>query len=152
MKQLFRMLPVIVILTACTFLIGEEALRIPINAVSAAGKIVQREGELKLEAGDEIAFWADMDMEYQEAPQLIFRIEIQKEKIPMDLQQFDPTQVNVKINEVRTELGGEVKWSYEGKLGEMTLKEAGNYTFRVMIMGNTSPNFVLNKAELIVRK
>ena len=158
MKKILRFLPLLLsLLAACTLaacdaLTGKEVARMPINALSDIDKVVMQEAHLDLQAGEEITFLAAMDMVYDTQPELLFRVEIQQEGIPTGILQMDPLAVHVTLREVRTSFGGEVKWRYEGKMESMKAEVSGAYTFRAMLIGNVSPAFVLNKAELVIRK
>lgn len=140
------------LLMACDALIGEEVARLPVSGISGKGKVIMQESVLELEAGEKITFWADMDMDFDTLPELLFRLEIQQNNVPIGIQLLDPTKVSVKVNEVRTAIGKSVSWRFTGRMDDMKIDKPGVYKFRVMLVGNPPPAFVLNKAELVIRK
>jgi len=143
----------IVLFTACDAITGEEIGRIPINQVSVDDNdLIVKETSLDLMKDQVIAIWSDMDMEYEGDVALIFKIEIVKDGEVVKYLEIDPTKKNITIGEVKTNMMGNVKWSFTGKNSQIKIEEDGNYTFRGILVASENESLILNKAEIVLKK
>ncbi|MDO7873574.1 hypothetical protein Q5H93_02435 [Hymenobacter sp. ASUV-10] len=140
------------LLSSCDALLGKEVARLPINEVSTPGHEVVREASLQLQKGDEIALWSDMDLAYEGASPVRFQVQVTKDGTPFKELQLDPTEKNVTIGEVKTDINGSVKWRFSGKNAELVIPDAGSYTFKAMLVAAANPSLRVTKAELVLKQ
>ena len=140
------------LLASCDALMGKEVARLPINAVSTAGHEVVKEATVQLQKDDKIALWSDMDLAYDGDSPVRFQVQVTKDGAPFKELQLDPTEKNVTIGEVKTDLNGSVNWRFSGKNAELVVPEAGSYTFKAMLVAAANPTLRVNKAELVLKK
>lgn len=139
-------------LGACDALLGKEIARLPINELSTPQREVTKKVILKLQKEDKIALWSEMDMEYKGEAPLRFQVIVLKNGQPFNQLELDPTQKNVSLKEVKTDINGSVSWSFSGKNAELIIPENGTYTFRARLVAAPNPTLKLHKAELILKK
>lgn len=152
MKRLYWGLALLPLLASCDALMGKEVARLPINAVSTAGHEVVKEATVQLQKDDKIALWSDMDLAYDGDSPVRFQVQVTKDGAPFKELQLDPTEKNVTIGEVKTDLNGSVNWRFSGKNAELVVPEAGSYTFKAMLVAAANPTLRVNKAELVLKK
>ena len=152
MKRLYWGLALLPLLASCDALMGKEVARLPINAVSTAGHEVVKEATVQLQKDDKIALWSDMDLAYDGDSPVRFQVQVTKDGAPFKELQLDPTEKNVTIGEVKTDLNGSVNWRFSGKNAELVVPEAGSYTFKAMLVAAANPTLRVNKAELVLNK
>jgi hypothetical protein len=140
------------LLSGCDALMGKEVARLPINEVSTTGHEVVKEATVPLKKGDEIALWSDMDFAYEGSSPVRFQVQITKDGAPFKELQLDPTEKNVTIGEVKTNLNGSVNWRFSGKNAELVVPAAGSYTFRARLVAADNPTLRISKAELVLKK
>ncbi|WP_225034894.1 hypothetical protein [Winogradskyella sp. SM1960] len=134
-------------------LTGEEVARLAINEVSKSDdNLIIIEDQVELKKGDEIAFWSDMDYNYEGQISLKFKIEIIKNDEKLGVLEIDPTDKNITIGELKTSINGKTDWSFTGKNTELDIKEDGNYTFRGLLVASENSTLEINKAELVIKK
>ncbi|MET4104939.1 hypothetical protein [Hymenobacter sp. UYP22] len=139
-------------LGACDALLGKEIARLPVNQISTPQQEVAKETTVKLQKEDKVAIWSEMDMEYQGEAPLRFQVVVLKNGRPFNQLEFDPTQKNVSMNEVKTDLNGNISWSFSGKNTELTVPENADYTFKARLIAAPNPSLKLRKAELVLKK
>ncbi|HEX8330329.1 MAG TPA: hypothetical protein VF629_22555 [Hymenobacter sp.] len=161
MKQLFtaiRMqhigwgLALLPLLAGCDALLGKEVARLPINELSTTGHEVVKEATVQLQKDDKVALWSDMDLAYEGDSPVRFRVQVIKDGAPFKELQIDPTEKNVTIGEVKTNVNGSVNWSFSGKNAELVVPAAGSYTFKAMLVASANPSLRVTKAELVLKK
>ena len=161
MKQLFTAigmkhvgwgLALLPLLAGCDSLLGKEVARLPINEVSTSGHEVVKEATVQLQKDDKIALWSDMDLAYEGDSPVRFQVQVTKDGAPFKELQIDPTEKNVTIGEVKTDINGSVNWRFSGKNGELVIPDAGNYTFKAMLVATANPTLHVTKAELVLKK
>ena len=151
-KRVYWGLALLPLLASCDALMDKEVARLPINAVSTAGHEVVKEATVQLQKDDKIALWSDMDLAYDGDSPVRFQVQVTKNGAPFKELQLDPTEKNVTIGEVKTDINGSVKWSFSGKNAELVVPEAGSYTFKAMLVAAANPTLRVNKAELVLKK
>lgn len=139
-------------LSGCNALFGEEVARLTVNAVSTAGHEVVKEASLQLKKDDEIALWSDMDMAYTGACPVRFQVLVTKNGAPFQQLELDPTQKNLTVGEVKTTVNDKVNWSFTGKNHALKIAENGTYTFKARLVADANPSLKLTKAELVLKK
>ncbi|MBF9220490.1 hypothetical protein [Hymenobacter ruricola] len=140
------------LLVGCDALMGKEVARLPINEVSTAGHEVVREATVQLQKDDKIALWSDMDLAYEGDSPIRFQVQVTKDGSPFKQLQIDPTEKNVTIGEVKTDVNGSVNWRFSGKNAELVIPAAGSYTFKAILVAADNPTLHVNKAELVLKK
>jgi hypothetical protein len=139
-------------LFGCSAFTGEEVGRLAINQVSSVGNLIKKEASVVLEPGDEIAFWTEMDMEYEGDVTILFRIAITKDGKDLGSMEIDPRKKDMTIGEVKTSLGDKISWSFSGRGAIIPISEAGNYTFEAILLASNNSSLVIKKAELVLKK
>ncbi|MDU0370212.1 hypothetical protein ACFPAF_07410 [Hymenobacter endophyticus] len=139
-------------LGACDALLGKEIARLPVNQISTPQQEVAKEATVKLQKNDKVAIWSEMDMEYQGEAPLRFQVVVLKNGRPFHQLELDPTQKNVSMNEVKTDVNGSISWSFSGKNTELTIQENADYTFKARLIAAPNPTLQLRKAELVLKK
>ncbi|UOX32520.1 hypothetical protein LXD69_10700 [Flavobacterium sediminilitoris] len=153
MKKITILLFSLLTLMSCDLLTGEEIARLSINKVSTSEQnIFEKETNLNLKKDEEIAFWSEMDLEYLNEAHFQFRFRIYRNDEPYGILEFNPTEKNVTIGEVKTTIGDETKWHFTGKNKTLKIKEDGNYTFKGILKTTKNPSIKVNKAIVIIKK
>lgn len=152
MKKLIIVFVLPLFLMNCGGLTGEEIARLKINRVSTEGNFTAKEVSLDLKKGDEIAFWSDMDIAYEEDVTLQFKVKIFKNKTKISEFGIDPTKKNITIGEVKSNVMGKTKWSFSGKNHTVTIDEDATYRITSILVTSISPSLKVNKAELVLKK
>jgi hypothetical protein len=152
MKRLHWGLALLPLLSGCDALMGKEVARLPINAVSTAGHEAVKEATLQLQKDEKIALWSDMDLAYDGDAPVRFQVQVMKDGALFKELQLDPTEKNLTIGEVKTDINVSVKWSFSGKNAELVVPAAGSYTFKAMLVAAANPTLRVSKAELVLKK
>jgi len=139
-------------LTACDALLGKEVARLPLNAVSTPEREVVKEATLTLQKDDVITFWSEMDMAYHGQAPLRFQVQVLQNAKPFQQLEFDPTEKNVSLKEVRTDVNGSINWSFTGKNATLTIPQTASYTFKARLVAANNPTLNLRKAHLVLKK
>jgi hypothetical protein len=140
------------LLAGCDALMGKEVARLPINEVSTPGHEVAKEATVPLKKGAEIALWSDMDLAYEGEAPVRFQVQVSKDGQPFKQLELDPTEKNVTIGEVKTDVNGSVNWRFSGKNAELVVPEAGSYTFKAILVAANNPTLRVSKAELVIKE
>lgn len=151
-KKLTGWLASAVLLSGCNSLFGEEIARLPINVVSTDGHEVAKEASLPLKKDDEIAVWSDMDMAYDGAAPVRFQVTVTKDGAPFQQLEIDPTEKNVTVGETKTDINGQVKWSFTGRNTVLKIPASGTYIFKARLVAAPNPTLNITKAELVLKK
>lgn len=93
-----------------------------------------------------------MDIEYSGEEFFQFRFRIYKNDEPFAILEFDPTEKNITIGEIKTTIGDKTNWSFTGKNKELKISEDGKYTFKGILKTTNNPNTVVSKAIVIIKK
>ena len=141
-----------IITVSCDALTGEEIARISDNQISTEESLDWKTAELDLKAGDEIGFWAEMDMEYEGNLGLRFQVQVIYEKDTLGIMEIDPMDKNITLGEVKTEIMDKTSWSYTGKVGSYTVENDGHYAFRTILISSPNETLKLEQADLVFKK
>jgi hypothetical protein len=139
-------------LSACDAFFGKEVARLPINEVSTSGREVVKEASLQLKKGEEVSLWSDMDLAYEGEAPVRFLVLVAKDGAPFKQLEIDPTEKNVSVGEIKTQINSKVEWSFSGKNAELTAPEAGTYTFKAKLVAAPNASLKVTKAELVLKK
>lgn len=149
-KIVLFFLTLLISLSACDYFLGAEIARLAINESSSDTYTKEESVELDLKKGDEILVWSDMKMAYDGEVGMFFDLQIFKDGELLEQIQFDPRKKKISVQEVKTEVNGQVKWKFEGKNGSYTAKEDGIHTFKGIFYA--MPSVEIKKAEIFFRK
>jgi hypothetical protein len=138
-------------LFSCNSVLKKEVGRLQINMVSTKGNLIIKETNLGLKRGDVVEVWSDVDVKYEGVLNLLFRIQILKNEENIGVLEIDPIDKTITINEIKTSLLGNSRWSFQGKNSEIKIEEDGDYTFKGLLVSNTK-NLLINKAEIVLKK
>lgn len=152
MKNLLKLFAIALVVMGCDAITGKEVGRLPINKVSTEENLVTNEVTLDLKKDDEIGIWSDMDIAYEGALGLRFRIEIERDGKKIGGFEIDPMRKHITIGEVKTTIMDKTEWSFTGKNSEYVIEEDGKYTFRGILVANDNPSLKVTKAEVIFKK
>ncbi|MCB2410076.1 DUF4198 domain-containing protein [Hymenobacter lucidus] len=139
-------------LSACGSLFGKEVARLSINTISTPEREVMKEAALPLQQGEELALWSDMDMAYEGEAPVRFQVQVLQDGQPYQQLELDPTEKNMTVGEVKTDMNGKVTWSFTGKNGNLTIPKTGTYTFKARLVAAANPTLKIKKAELVLKK
>jgi hypothetical protein len=153
MKKLLLLLIPFLFITSCDSFTGEEIARLPINKVSTSEEnIFEKETTLNLKKDEEITFWSEMDIEYSGEEFFQFRFRVYKNDEPFAVLEFDPTEKNITIGEIKSTIGGKTKWSFTGKNTKLKITDDGKYTFKGILKATKNPSIIINKAIVIIKR
>jgi hypothetical protein len=152
MKTLGAILMTSFVLAGCDAITGKEVARLPINEVSTEANIVVKETTLDLQKDEEVAVWSDMDIEYEGDITLTFIVEVWRDGEKLGAREFDPTDKNVTIGEVKTTIMGKTNWSFSGRNSSFKIEDPGKYTFKGILVANENPSLKVTKAEVVFKK
>lgn len=152
MKRPHMLSLLLIFLIGCSAITGEEVARLPINEISTENNLVVKEVSLDLKKDEEIAFWSDIDMEYEGDASLRFRVEVLKNGEDFGGFEIDPTDKSMTLGEVRTTIMDKTDWSFSGKNSEVKIEEDGKYTFKAILVSSDNPSLKIEKAELVIKK
>ena len=138
-------------MSACDALTGEEVARMDIQETSDRELII-KQATVNLKKGDEVAFWTEMDLEYENDLALRYSVEVWKDSQRLKAFDLDALNTNVRMMEVRTSFGNKTSWSYTGRMGKMEIAEDGIYDFKAILRSSGNPTLVLNKANLVLKR
>jgi len=151
MKKLTTIIILSMLLVSCSAITGEEVARLAINKVSTKGNFIDKEATLDLKKGDEIAFWSDIDIEYEGNVNVRFRVKVYKNGTKTSELEIDPTKKNITIGEVKTNIANKTKWSFTGKNSELKIEEDATYTIKSILVASKNPSLKINQAELVIK-
>lgn len=152
MKRLLKLLVLLVFMVGCSAITGEEVARLPVNEISTENNLVAKEVSLDLKKDEEIAFWSDMNIEYEGDASLRFRVEVLKNGEDFGGFEIDPTDKSITLDEVRTTIMDKTDWSFSGKNSEIKIEDDGKYTFKAILVSSDNPSLKIKKAELVIKK
>lgn len=151
MKKLSYLLPIMLILVSCNLFIGDEILRLQFNCNDAAG-MENIEYQISLLKGDKIAFWTETEMEYGSKPDVFYDVEITWSEDSVKNFELGIFDVNPTVKELKTSNGTKTKHRYNGKLAEFIIPEDGDYNFNVTLYYPVDSDFLLKKADFVIRQ
>ncbi len=153
LKKLFIIIALPLFLANCRALTGEEIARLEINKVSTGkDNMFNDRTILELKKDDEIMFWSDMDIAYEGATELRFKVGIFKDGALIKKIEIDPTKKNITLGEAKTEVMGKTNWSFLGKNTELKIEEDGKYGISAILTATNNSNLKVTKAELVIKK
>ncbi|MBR9918594.1 hypothetical protein GYB29_13180 [bacterium] len=142
----------LIFLNACSALTGEEVARLPVNKLTIDDSNYRMEKTtLDLKAGDELAIWSDMDIEYTGEVALRFRLEILKDGEKFGGIEIDPTDKDVTLGETKVAINDKTSWSFSGRNSVLTIEEDGEYLFKAILISAGNPSLKIEKAELVLK-
>lgn len=151
MKKLSYLLPIMLILFSCNLFIGDEILRLQFNCNDTAG-MENIEYQISLQKGDKIAFWTETEMEYSRNPDIFYDVEISWGEEGLKEFELDIFDVNPTVKELKTSNGRKTKHRFNGKMETFVIPEDGDYNFNVTIYYPVNSDFLLKKADFVIRQ
>lgn len=144
-------LSIILILSGCDALTGEEIGRLKINRISNAELIIE-EITLDLKKDEKISFWTETDIEYNNDLKLFYTIELWKDSVKIGGFYLDALDTNPTLMNFKTTIRGKTSWTYTGKMDFMKIEEDGQYTCKAALNSSDNPSLKVNKAELVFKR
>jgi hypothetical protein len=137
-------LVILVLLTSCV----QEISRIDLLNTKTG------EVKVKLKKGEQVKFWADVDIEYVKEPEFSYYIEFFKEDTLVQQSILvEPFKSKVKKDEIKETKNDIVHYQFIGELDwHFIPKSSGVFTFKSSILQNKSPQFKMHKAHIFFVK
>jgi hypothetical protein len=151
MRKILLFVLIAFTIIGCDALNEKEIARVKIEKISNESLYV-KEAAMPLKKGDKLAFWVDMDIEYENDIALEYAIELVKDGVSLGGLQLDVMTTNPTFGSVKTTFNGETDWSYSGRLDHIQIEEDGNYVFKVALVSSENAVLKINNAELIFKK
>jgi hypothetical protein len=151
MKKLSCLLPIILVLFSCSLFVGDEILRLQFNCNDTAG-MENIEYKISLLKGDKIAFWTETEMEYGSNPDVFYDVEITWKEDGLKEFELDIFDVNPIVKELEISKGKITKHRFNGKMETFVIPEDGDYKFNVTIYYPVDSDFLLKKADFVIRQ
>jgi len=111
-------------LTSCGKLIGKEVCLLEVNKISTPENMHIGTCTLVMEAGEKVTLWSKMNIEYTGDPSMRFNVEVLRDGHAFKKFEIDPTESNLTIGSVRSEIGNKVKWKFSKKHGSVIAEGA----------------------------
>lgn len=150
MKKIFIILAGMIV-TGCDAIMGEEVARFPME-LSEDDALSVEELQLALKKGDNLAFWTEMDVEFENELELVYVVGVWKDSVKQGEYKLDALKTNPRMMEVKTTFGNKTSWSYTGKMDNLEVPDDGIYHFKMVLMSSGNPTLSLKKAELVLKK
>ena len=105
-------------IAACAGMFGEEVARVPINKISSDEKTYVESISIDMKAGEELALWTDLDIEYTGTLELEYQIIVIVDKEDtLEMIRFDAFQNDASFNKRTVTINNETTYSIMGRLG-----------------------------------
>lgn len=127
---------------------GKEVGRIPLTSETTA------QAPMTLAAG-EVAFWTDLDIEYEGSAALTYTVELVQDGVTVATAACDPLgHLPVKLGWLQTSIGGEQTRRGNGKMScNTTLAKGGATTVKATLAFSRKPaRATLRRADLVVKQ
>lgn len=138
-------------LMSCDALTGKEIARATFTNVSTPEKLEYKSTLIKLEKGEKIWFWTEMNLEYDGSLKLEFLVQFAK-TMGLPSIRLNPLQKDISINETKMVVGNHVSWSFSGRIGSFEAPVAANYDMGTLLLSSDNPTLKLKKAVLVFKK
>ncbi|WP_421752812.1 hypothetical protein [Croceimicrobium sp.] len=123
----------------------------PHNLTSPQGEFFIAEDSLRLEANQTLELWSDMDYSYSGDQNLLFRVVIFVDGEYLREFYINPSSTENRERESRSQDGDRISESYYGLNGPIEIQKAGDYNFKVLLMGQKDPSLEIRKADLVLK-
>lgn len=151
MKKVMVFILVTAVSVSCG-LTGEEIGRIDIDQLSSEGNIHSNSVDLVLNEGDELSYWALLDIEYEGDLELEYQVELIKDGKSRGFVPLDAFDKDITLGEVKTSIMNKTKWQFSGRIAKFTISESGTYTFKAILVSNGNKTLNLKNAALVFKK
>lgn len=142
----------VLIAAACAALSAKEAGRLSFKNPSGSIMPEWKKTDLHLKQGEILRFWADMDLVYDGAVDLSYRVKLVKGADTLVETDLNPFEKNVTVNEVKTTVMGKTSWRFSGQMHTLEIKESGTYRVLATFYSSLNNRMKLNKADLVLKK
>ncbi len=107
----------------------------------------------KLQKGDVINLYTDIDIEYKEKPLFVYECEFYYDEKILFKGGTDPLLTQNNQKESKVTIDGITHWKFYGKLqGNIIADMAGEYAIKTTFVRNNKPDLKINKAEIVFVK
>lgn len=126
------------------FSCSEEIMRMDLTHPSSSSV------NIPCEKHRQIDFYLDCDIEFEKYPEMVLDFEFYKGNEQLLKGGLDPLKCSQLENEVKTIENGITHWKFYGKLeGNFIPPSDTTFTIYPTLIKNQSPNFKINKLELV---
>jgi len=152
-KEIMRFGYIFIVLTlfisGCGLSIGKE-----IGRVSVLNENGQADGDLSFhfEAGDEISFWTDDEMTFEDGVGVNIHVEILKDGTSYKSIDFDPRNTKGCISDEKKKRKGITNWECHCENESLAIEESGDYKFKVNYTSINDSTLHIKKLDFIIRK
>ena len=108
--------------------------------------------ELDLKKNQNISFWSDIDMYYEDSVQLEYQFKILKNSKLIGSFSFDPRLTTMKTVDDKIIEENKTWWKINGKGMNYKVTESANYSLQFAVVINNNQTFRINYADLIIKK
>ena len=131
---------------------GHEVGRISIDKLSSTTYMNPVKLELELKKDQNIKFWSDIEMYYEDEVDLNYKIKIMKDNRNYGSFSFDPRDNRKKSTNKMQVDSNEVHWKVVGIGANYVIPEDAIYTFEVALVIDNNQTFRINHADLIIKR
>jgi len=151
-KLILVLLMVSTLLLQSCNLTGKEVARIKLTEPSTKENLKIESTNIELKAGDEISFWAQMDMKYKKPANMEYEIHLLHNDKEIDVLYLNPLETNITLNAKEFTINNSTKQSFTGKMGSYIIRDDGNYTVQTALLTSANIQLELKQADLIIKK
>lgn len=139
-------------LAACAALSSKETGRLSFTRALDDVKPEWKKIDLNLKQGEILRLWADMDLEYDGAVEMVYHVKLVKGADTLVAADLNPFEKKITMGEVKTTVMGKTKWSFSGQMHTVDIKEDGKYTVLAAFSRGLNNSLKLRKADLVLKK
>lgn len=132
-------------------MMGDEIGRVAFDQRSQ-DELDFKEITVQIQDGEVVEFWTAIDIEYENALDFYFGVEVWLEDEGQAVFQMDALKTNPTMKAVSTSFGNKTSTSHTGKMNFVTIEKGGEYTFKVWLNTSMNPILTVHQAELILTK
>jgi len=148
---------------SCAF-VQEEVDIINIEELTTSSEElkVYKSKTIKIDSGDKIYFWSELDMEYEGNLNLSFQVQIVNDKGEnLMLIEMDALDIDTRVMCVETTLNSKTNYSCTGRIHNfispenmdfLEFEDSGEYSFNVIMLANSYEKIDIKKSKLILKK
>jgi len=145
------LISIVLLLQSCN-LTGKEVARIKVTEPSTTENLKIESADVELKAGDDISFWAQMDMRYKKPAKMEFEVHIIKDGENIEKLYLNPLETNITMNAKEVTINNNTKQSFTGKMSSYLITKDGNYTIKTAFFTSENIQLQLLQADLIIKK
>lgn len=143
-------------LGACSNSYEEVARFSPGEVTTLQGQYFIAEDQMELDSNSQFQVWIDLDYSFEgeemNEGELFFRFVILKDEKYLREFYVYPSKIEDLEVAFHENKNGQTEMRYFGNSGNLALKGAGYYDFKVILMGSRNPSLTIRKADLFLKQ